>query len=327
MGENEKYADPALYEIYISRINAVLDYIETHLCEALTLEELSRVANFSRFHFHRIFGAFMGEPLSQFIWRLRLEKAATVLVNDPQKTLSEIALDCGFANSSSFSRSFKNHFKLSPLRWKRAKLAKSKPGEKRNNLEQNDSNPRPETPSSNIYNRSVKIFLRRMSMGKKSDSVVIRELPETTVVYVRYIGPYEGDEKLFETLFGKLCSWAGPRNLLESDAQFLVIYHDNPEITEKEKLRMSVCLTVPEDTKVEGDIGKLVIPAGEYAVARFKLDSTEYAQAWNWIYSQWLPQSGYVPDDRPSFELYPNDVESEIDGKRVVDIYTPIRKI
>lgn len=47
-------------ELYICRINAVIDFIENHLDEKLSLEELSRVAQFSQFHFHRIFSAFMG---------------------------------------------------------------------------------------------------------------------------------------------------------------------------------------------------------------------------------------------------------------------------
>ena len=96
---SEKYSDKELYNIYISRINSVLDYIEDNLSEPLTLQELSDIANFSRFHFHRIFSTFMGETLSQFIWRVRLQKAAAILVNEKSKSITEIALDCGFSSS------------------------------------------------------------------------------------------------------------------------------------------------------------------------------------------------------------------------------------
>ena len=169
--------------------------------------------------------------------------------------------------------------------------------------------------------------MRGMSMGKESKNVSIIDFPESTVAYVRYIGPYAGNESLFEWLFGKLCAWAGPRRLLErEDAKFLIIYHDNPEVTDESKLRMSVCLTVPEGIEAEGEIGKMIIPAGLYGAARFELDTTEYADAWSWVYGQWLPQSGYVPDDRPGFEMYPGE-ESKEEGKRTVDIYVPIRKM
>ena len=155
--------------------------------------------------------------------------------------------------------------------------------------------------------------------------VQVTELEQMTVAYVRYMGPYAGNEKLFESLFGKLYSWAAPRGLdKHSEAKNLIIYHDNPEITEEEKLRVSVCLTVPQDTAVDGEIGKMTIPQGKYAMARFELTPEEYGQAWDWVYSQWLPQSGYEPDDRLCFELYP---EEEKEGKIVVDICIPVKML
>lgn len=323
----EKYTDQNLYETYLSRINSVIDYIENHLSEPLTLEELANVANFSRFHFHRIFGAFLGETLSQFIWRLRLEKAAALLINDSKKSITEIALDCGFSSSATFSRSFSSYFKMSPSQWRKNMFKESNLGKVQDKIDQIKGNSREELSSPPLYNRNVELFRRRMNMGKESKNVTIKDFLKSTVAYVRYIGPYAGDEKLFETLFNKLCGWAGPRGLMENtSADFLVIYHDNPEVTEEEKLRTSVCLVVPEDTEVDGDIGKMVIPEGKYAAARFELDATEYGEAWSWVYSQWLPQSGYVPDDRPGFELYPRNEESREEGKMLVYIYVPIKK-
>jgi AraC family transcriptional regulator len=73
-------------EEYVARINRVIDYIESHLDERLSLERLAKVANFSPFHFHRIFGAMVGQTLNQFIARLRAEKAAMQLVSNPKKT-------------------------------------------------------------------------------------------------------------------------------------------------------------------------------------------------------------------------------------------------
>jgi len=61
-----------------------LDYIEKNLSEKLTLEKLAGIANFSAYHFHRLFKAFVGETLFQFIQRVRLERAADVLVNHPK---------------------------------------------------------------------------------------------------------------------------------------------------------------------------------------------------------------------------------------------------
>ena len=56
-----------LREEYNSRINRVIDYIEANLSKELSLKELADVAHFSPFHFHRIFGAMVGETLNGFI--------------------------------------------------------------------------------------------------------------------------------------------------------------------------------------------------------------------------------------------------------------------
>ena len=70
---------------YIYRINRVIDFIEANIDKELTLEKLSEVANFSPFHFHRIFSAFTGETLNGFIKRKRIERAASILLSEPER--------------------------------------------------------------------------------------------------------------------------------------------------------------------------------------------------------------------------------------------------
>lgn len=60
-----------LHTEYISRINKTFDYIESNLEKSMTLEELANVANFSKFHFNRIFHSMVGETPFHFILRLR----------------------------------------------------------------------------------------------------------------------------------------------------------------------------------------------------------------------------------------------------------------
>jgi AraC family transcriptional regulator len=156
--------------------------------------------------------------------------------------------------------------------------------------------------------------------------VEVRDLPEMHVAYVRHVGPYKGDTQLFERLFGQLMQWAGPRGLMRPpETKLLSVYHDDPNITEEAKLRVSVCMTVPEDTAVEGEIGKMTIPGGKYAAAHFELLPDQYPKAWNAIFQGWLPQSGYEPDDKPCFELYLNDPKEHPENKCVVDICVPVR--
>src|SRR5512145_2650164 len=91
---------------YKSRINKAFDYIELHLEKSMTLEELAAVANFSKFHFNRIFHSIVGETPFQFVLRLRLEKAASLILANKDVSISEIAFKCGFSDISVFSRNF-----------------------------------------------------------------------------------------------------------------------------------------------------------------------------------------------------------------------------
>ena len=158
-------------------------------------------------------------------------------------------------------------------------------------------------------------------IDKTAVKIEVTEMADMPVAYIRHIGPYAGDGELFGRLFEQLFTWAGPRGLLQNpEMQVLSIYHDDPEITPDEKLRVEVCITVPEDTPVDGEVGKMVLPGGKYAMARFELASDEYPDAWAAVCSGWLPESGYQPDDRPAFELYLNDPKEHPEGKCILDI-------
>src|SRR5580658_923934 len=103
---------------YTERIDRVIDYLRGNLDRQVKLEELAKVACFSEFHFHRIFGAVSGESLNDFTNRLRLEKAARLLRFSDQN-LTDIALDCGFSSSATFSRAFRSGYDNSPSQFRK----------------------------------------------------------------------------------------------------------------------------------------------------------------------------------------------------------------
>jgi AraC family transcriptional regulator len=98
---------------YISRINKAFDYIDSNIEKPMTLEELAAVANFSKFHFNRIFQSIVGEPPFRFILRVRLEKAASMILTNKNESISNIAFKFGFSDISVFSRNFKSQFNVS----------------------------------------------------------------------------------------------------------------------------------------------------------------------------------------------------------------------
>ncbi|MFZ5643105.1 MAG: AraC family transcriptional regulator [Bacillota bacterium] len=319
-----------LRDEYVARINRVIDYIESNLGEDLSLGTLAGVASFSPYHFHRIFRGIVGETLNQYIGRLRVEKAADQLINNPRKSITEIAMGCGFSSPATFARAFKEAFDMSASQWRSGGYLRD-----RKNCKIDDkgskrlSNTGKDFDLPSWYIDVVNQTWRVINMkNDRSVQIEVKEIPDFHVAYVRHIGPYKGDSALFENLFGKLMRWAGPRGLLSSpDTRVLAIYHDNPEITEENNLRVSVCVTIPEGTPVEGEIGKMLVPGGKYAFARFELAADQYQEAWDLVFSQWLPESGYQPDDRPCFEMCHNDPKDHPENKHIVDICVPVRPL
>lgn len=300
-------------EEYISRINKVIDYIEKHLDKQFTLDDLASVATFSKYHFHRIFNAIVGETPFQFIQRIRLEKAAVLIAAHPRESISTLAFQCGFSELSNFSRNFRKYFGVSASNYRQQK----------SNLNQVDRNDRHNELKPSMYFCLSTNTLKWRTTMELNKGVEVKMLPKMTLAYIRHVGPYKGDEKLFERLWEKLFRWAGPRGLVGGpDFRSLVIYHDDPNITGEDKLRMSVCITVPPETAVNGEVGKMELDAATYGICRFELDATQFQQAWEWVYSQWLPNSGYEPDDKPCFEMYPEEPK---DGKFTVDICIPVK--
>src|SRR5512141_1104659 len=114
---------------YLARIHRVQDHIERHLQEELRLEDLARVACFSPFHFHRISAAVTGETIREFVLRLWLERAASQLLLTPGRSVTGIALDCGFGGSAAFARAFRAAFGTTATQFRKIRKPLRKPGE------------------------------------------------------------------------------------------------------------------------------------------------------------------------------------------------------
>lgn len=310
---------------YWIRIHRVIDYIEQHLDEEMSLDGLAGISCFSKYHFNRIFASMMGETLFQFISRLRMEKAAHLLAANPDYPITSIAYDVGFSSSSSFAKCFRLHFDMSATEFR----SKSNLGKMQSNLRPMESNWREEIEDANVYtefNKNSTVW--RYEMETKNIVVEVKDLEAIPVAYIRYVGPYAGDSELFAGLFNRLFSWAGPRGLIQMpETKVLCIYHDDPGMTDENKLRTSVCISVPEDTEVSGEIGKMTIEAGKYAVGHFTVSPTEFGDAWQFLCGSWLPESGYEPADGLSFEMYLNDASEHPEGKFIVDICIPVKPL
>jgi AraC family transcriptional regulator len=238
----------------------------------------------------------------------------------PERAVTEIALDVGFGSSASFARAFQAAYGMSATDFRKKCKTVRKEGKEA------------AAEAGYLGERAMSPDTRSAAMksitAQKPLSIAVLDLEAKTLAYLRHVGPYAGDSGLFERLWGQFFQWAGPRELLgRPGAERICIYHDNPDITEQHKLRISLGITVEPATQTSPPINVLDIPAGKYAVARFAIDPKDYAGAWTYVMGVWMPESGYQPDDRPCYECYLNDPKSHPEGKHIVELRVGVKPL
>ena len=251
----------------------------------LSLTEVAALACLSCYHFHRVFTAVTGESPGEMQRRLRLERAAVALRygSDP---VTSIALGAGFASSQAFAKAFRKQFAMTPgeLRRYPHRLQESKNGHG-DRKDGHASSPPPGQDEEVSNERSFRMKTEQMS-GR-------------TLAYIRVTGPYgEGYDPVCQRLY----QWASARGLAE--AEWVFIYHDNPEVTAPELCRTDIGVTAPVGTIGSGEVEIQLIPAGRYAQSRYVItDRSQYGPLWQEHIGD-LVAAGLAFGDGPCFELY-----------------------
>ena len=98
---------------HTSKLKAVLEFIEQHYADPLSVADLASVCCFSEYHFMRFFKKYMGESAMEYVRNVRLAKAAELFEQGAQSSL-EVSLSCGFNNLSYFHREFKEKYGMTP---------------------------------------------------------------------------------------------------------------------------------------------------------------------------------------------------------------------
>ncbi len=278
---------------YQERINKVLVYISEHLDEKLELEKLALMSNFSVYHFHRIVRAYLNEPLGTFVTRLRLDQAAKLLefTKDP---ISEIAYQVGFEVPSSLNKAFRKRFGTTPAAFRETKKAL--------------------IPFELIHSNN-----QVMELNLKPQ---IKEIKDKKVVYVQSIGKYAESAG---QAWSDLCDFMKEEKLFGFGLETIGIGHDDPSVTESEKLRYDACMTVKKEVMPKGNVGVKIIEGGKYAIFKYKGPYTNLEQVYNYIFKNWLPGSSYKLEDKPCFEKYMNNPEKTKPENYKTHIYVPLK--
>src|ERR1700689_3098923 len=106
----------------LKQVQPVMAFAAAHLDEDVSLAALAGQAGLSAFHLHRVFSAAAGETPKQFTLRLRLARAAAMLLTTGDSVL-DVALDCGFQTHEAFCRAFRRRFRMTPSAYRSRGLA------------------------------------------------------------------------------------------------------------------------------------------------------------------------------------------------------------
>ena len=105
------------------RFIRALRYLQNHYTDAIDLRHIADAANYSPWHWHRVYRDLMGETLHTTVKRMRLHRAAWLIAHT-DKPVADIARECGYSNAQSFARSFRDKYGLSPQQYRTRPLSR-----------------------------------------------------------------------------------------------------------------------------------------------------------------------------------------------------------
>ncbi len=285
--------------VYRAQINQAIAYILEHLADPIQLTDIAREAGFSRFHFHRIFAAHVGETIGVYIRRLRLERSVTFLLRQ-EGTITDIALAAGFESQAAYSKAFRQYYGCPPSRVRRNRTVPE---------------PVPEKTSQ---------FIKNMRMKMKSKIVTLQD---QRIIYAQAKGKINNDyTQAADHAFDKICAFLSANNLWGQVGDCLSVSPDETGTVPPEECRYLGGFILKPDTKVSetDDIYIMHLSSGKFAAFRHTGPYETLWQTWNAIYRDWLPSSSVKLRDVEPFEIYLDDKQKNSPYLLRTDIYIAI---
>lgn len=145
---------------------------------------------------------------------------------------------------------------------------------------------------------------------------------EKQMYSMRHVGDYDD----LDTPIQKCMQFAGKNALIAKDFYLYTIPHDNPDVTENERLRFDICI---EKVK-EVDISQIdwlhtkTIAGGKYAVFRHKGNPKNLIELYNTIFGKWLYGSDITLRDEPIFQKFLNNKYEVEEEDLLAEVYVPV---
>ncbi|WP_196885038.1 GyrI-like domain-containing protein [Aureivirga sp. CE67] len=297
-------------ELYLKKINQVFEFIDSNLEENLTLEEIAKVSNFSPYHFHRIFKFITKETLNQYITRKRIEKSASLLLHQKDKSITAIFLELGFENNTTFTRTFKKFYQINPTEFRKGNQHKF------HKIKQQISKNGKVYPSTEEYICILNNLKKWFDMNAK---IEVKNIQKMHLAYVTIIG-----EENISVAYQKLIHWAKEENLFSDKSKMLTIYHDSFKITKPKQVRMSACMILEKEIAEQKMVDQTILEEQKCIVGSFEIHPQEFEKAWTSLFI-WMNENNYKKADKNPFEIYHNNFEEHLEKKCIVDFHIPIQ--
>lgn len=284
---------PAL-QTYHARMKRALDHIDRHLDDQLNLEALSKVAAFSKFHFHRQFTATFGLSVHRYIQLNRMKRASFRLAYRDDQSVTQIAMDAGYDAPDAFARAFRQRFGQSPSSFRKS--------------------PDWETwltafrPLMNATNKLMQQIFN-------TSDVTIREVSPIRVAIMEHLGPPATIGTTIQRFI-----------LVPRNSETFNIFRCDPRATSPSDYRLDLCVGTERVFEAGNEsIMSSTIPGGRCAVLRVVGNTDDLENAALYLYRDWLPQSGEEARDFPLYcqriTFFPEVPEHE----PIADLFLPLR--
>ncbi|WP_257574634.1 AraC family transcriptional regulator [Hydrobacter penzbergensis] len=290
-------------EEYVHRTNTVVNFILSHLSADLRLKKLAAIANYSPFHFQKVFKQVTGETPKQYIIRMRLENSAHFIVNQDYKTVTEIALSSGFASPSTFARAFKSYFGICA-----EELRKLTPKEKikfRRSMG---------TKSTNVH-----LFSQGYSPDywRRNLEVRVSKLQTVRAVFVNL--PLSQPKKI-ERGFRKVIQLVEDFNLINEGSKFIGVINPHAELYQ-------AGITFQSGQSLPKNVDIAELEGGRFAITKVKGPSLTTFHSLHAIHQFWLPKNNYRIKHSYVFEILEHNPLDEAYHRIEREIFIPIEVV
>ncbi len=271
-------------------INRSIDYIIQHFDENISVKDVAEHFHFSEYYFCRSFKAATGQSIYEFIKRLKMDQSAVDIKLIKDRPITDIGLDYGYS-SSNYSSAFKKHHNVSPAKFRKTINVTGM------------SNP--------FYPEGVSGF---DSFDSYAGKIRIQELKDVTVIYERVIGNYIALKEQWPQFLDKYSDF------IKAETQFIERFYDDPAISSLDSCIYDICMTADETCKLDN---LTTIKGGKFAIYRYEGKIQDIFCSVQGVFSVWLPESGFIKDERYGLNIYP-----KIDGSSeyvTMDLCIPIK--